>query len=151
MKTLSSAEDLASVRKRITLVSPTDSPLWGSMSSAQMLCHLTDAFAYPLGEHNVAPFRSLPIPVFLFKWIALSVPIKWPPGVPTPPEIDQRLGGSPPADFEADRALLLARLDQFTRKSEPWPLHPIFRSMTEADWMRWGYLHTDHHLRQFGH
>jgi hypothetical protein len=30
------------------------------------------------------------------------------------------------------------------------PAHPIFGRMTEAEWMRWGYLHTDHHLRQFG-
>ena len=22
--------------------------------------------------------------------------------------------------------------------------------MTAGDWMRWGYLHADHHLRQFG-
>jgi hypothetical protein len=151
MKTLSSAEDLASIRKRIDLVGPTDKPLWGSMSAPQMLCHLSDAFAYPLGEHEVAPFKSLPIPIFLFKWIALRFPKKWPAGVPAPPEIDQSIGGTPPCDFEADRALLLTRLDQFTRKSGPWPPHPIFRTMTEADWMRWGYLHTDHHLRQFGH
>jgi hypothetical protein len=151
MKTLSSPEDLASIRNRIAIVSPTDSPLWGSMSAPQMLCHLTDAFAYPLGEHSVAPFKSLPIPVFIFKWIALSLPLRWPPGVPAPPEIDQRIGGTPPCNFEADRALLLTRLDQFTHKSGPWPPHPIFRAMTEPEWMRWGYLHTDHHLRQFGH
>jgi len=28
--------------------------------------------------------------------------------------------------------------------------HPIFGWMSEASWMRWAYLHTDHHLRQFG-
>jgi hypothetical protein len=28
--------------------------------------------------------------------------------------------------------------------------HPMFKEMSEKDWMRWGYLHTDHHLRQFG-
>jgi len=30
------------------------------------------------------------------------------------------------------------------------PPHPIFGQMTRAEWLRWGYLHTDHHLRQFG-
>jgi hypothetical protein len=24
------------------------------------------------------------------------------------------------------------------------------RPMTENDWLRWWYMHTDHHLRQFG-
>jgi hypothetical protein len=28
--------------------------------------------------------------------------------------------------------------------------HPMFGAMTTLEWMRWGYLHTDHHLRQFG-
>jgi hypothetical protein len=28
--------------------------------------------------------------------------------------------------------------------------HPIFGELTEREWMRWGYLHTDHHFRQFG-
>jgi hypothetical protein len=26
----------------------------------------------------------------------------------------------------------------------------MFGPMSERDWMRWGYLHADHHLRQFG-
>ena len=28
--------------------------------------------------------------------------------------------------------------------------HAMFGTMSPEDWMRWGYLHTDHHLRQFG-
>ena len=29
-------------------------------------------------------------------------------------------------------------------------VHPIFGRMSERTWLRWAYLHTDHHLRQFG-
>jgi hypothetical protein len=29
-------------------------------------------------------------------------------------------------------------------------VHPIFGRMSEAAWLRWGWLHADHHLRQFG-
>ena len=28
--------------------------------------------------------------------------------------------------------------------------HPILGPMTRAQWMRWAFLHTDHHLRQVG-
>jgi hypothetical protein len=28
--------------------------------------------------------------------------------------------------------------------------HPIFGELTDSERMRWGYLHMDHHLRQFG-
>jgi hypothetical protein len=150
MKTLSSAGDLAALRNRIALVDPADARLWGSMSAHQMICHLRDAFECPLGERPVAAFKALPIPAFLFKWLALRVPRKWPPGVPTPPEVDQRIGGTAPGEFAADRAELLDKLDQFAQSSGPWVPHPMFGSLTRSEWMRWGYLHTDHHLRQFG-
>lgn len=149
MKTLSSPGDLARIRNRIALVSPTDKRLWGSMSVHQMICHLTDAFCCPLGERVPDAIES-PIPRPIYKWLALYFPRPWPPGVPTPPEMDQQIAGTPPAEFAADHAGLLARLDQFVRWSGPWGRHPVFGGMSTAEWMRWGYLHSDHHLRQFG-
>jgi hypothetical protein len=150
VKTLSSADDLTDIRSRIALLSPTDVALWGSMSTPGMVCHLSDAFKYPLGERDVAAFKSLPIPRFLFKWLALHFPVRWPKGIKAPPEIAPRMGGTPSGDFETDRALLLSKLEAFTRISGPLPPHPIFGPLTHAEWMRWGYLHCDHHLRQFG-
>jgi hypothetical protein len=149
-KTLSSAFDLAAIRSRIALVSPTDSRLWGSMSAHQMLCHLTDAFACPLGERVAPPVKGPPIPIPVYRWLALYFPRQWPQGVPTPPVMDQQIGGTPPGDFAVDRSILLLKLEQFARATGPWSPHPMFRAMTTAEWMRWGYLHTDHHLRQFG-
>ena len=43
-----------------------------------------------------------------------------------------------------------ARVERFATQRGGWPAHPIFGRMSEAEWLRWGYLHTDHHLRQFG-
>lgn len=150
MKTLSSAGDLAAIRDRIALVSPTDARLWGAMSAHQMVCHLNDAFCCPLGERLATPVKALPIPTPIYKWLALYFPRKWPTGVPTPPEMNQQIGGTPPAEFATDRTSLLVKLGQFAKCSGPWSPHPIFGDMTTAEWMRWGYLHTDHHLRQFG-
>ena len=150
MKSLSSPSDLAEIRNRIELLSPTDTRLWGSMSVHQMVCHVADAFSCVLLERTVAPFKSYPLPTPIFKWVALRFPRKWPPGVPTPPEIDQFIQGTPPVEFTADRANLLDKLDRFAHTRGPWIPHPMFGPMTQGDWMRWGYLHTDHHLRQFG-
>ena len=150
MKTLSSANDLEKICRRLADVRPEDARRWGSMSAHQMLCHLSDAFAYPLGERDVAAVPRGAIARGLFKWFALHVPIQWPPGVRTPPEVDQRVGGTPPGDFEADRTILLRRVREFAGTSGPDGAHPLFGPMTGEDWMRWGYLHSDHHLRQFG-
>jgi hypothetical protein len=150
MKTLSSGHDLAEICTRIAHVTASDARRWGSMSAHEMLCHLRDAFAYPLGERAVAPVKRTSIPLPLFRWLALRTPMKWPQGISAPPEIDQRIGGTPPVDFEPDRAALLDNIDRFARATGPFGPHPIFGAMTSTDWMRWGYLHCDHHLRQFG-
>jgi hypothetical protein len=150
MKTLANPTDLATLRSRIDTLTPLDARRWGSMTAAQMVCHLADSFNVPLGERMVTrPLKRPPVPRPLYKWLALNFPRKWPEGVPTPPEIDQQIAGTPPAVFAGDRVLLLMRLDAFRRHTGPWSPHPIFGAMTTPEWMRWGYLHTDHHLRQF--
>ncbi len=83
------------------------------------------------------------------KWLALKLPMQWPKGVPTRPEVEQGKGGSPPVDFGQDLASLKSNVSRFCAAS-PRLAHPIFGEMTADDWMRWGYLHADHHLRQFG-
>jgi hypothetical protein len=47
---------------------------------------------------------------------------------------------------------LFAAINKFTGlpRAFTFHTHPMFGEMTEKDWMRWGYLHADHHLRQFG-
>ena len=88
----------------------------------------------------------------IVKWIALYLPLPWPAGIPTRPEIDQELGGTRPVDFAADVAQLEALLEHITTQTRTfeWQAHPIFGRMSEAAWLRWAYLHMDHHLRQFG-
>jgi hypothetical protein len=68
------------------------------------------------------------------------------------PEMDQEIGGTPPDDFERDRRQLLTLIERFTApaKDIKFHPHPYFGDMSKAQWMRWGYLHCDHHLRQFG-
>ena len=86
------------------------------------------------------------------RWIAIHTPLPWPHGVKTTPEMDQEIGGTPPAEFERDRRELEAMIERFTTQPRDYQFgpHPIFGTMTEAEWMVWGYRHCDHHLRQFG-
>jgi hypothetical protein len=149
MKTLANGEDVTGIRKRIAGVTMADQRLWGSMSVGQMVCHCTDAYRCALGEVSVKPVKA-PLPVPMMKWLALRAPMKWPRGVKSTPEMTQGIGGTPPAEFQADQAALLLAVDRFVAKQAEWPEHPMFRQMTHGDWMRWGHLHMDHHLRQFG-
>jgi hypothetical protein len=150
MKTLAQPADIFKIRTRLASLAPADRGLWGHMTVHQMICHLRDAFGCPMGERAVKPIAGPPIPRSLYKWLALNFPRKWPHGVPTTPEMNQQVGGTPPVEFAADLEALLRKLDQFATARGPWSPHPMFGPMTTTEWMRWGYLHTDHHLRQFG-
>lgn len=151
MKTLAQPRDTAELHERLRTLRPESRPRWGRMSSHQMLCHLGDCFRMALREKPVSP-DSILLPQAVLKWIALYAPLPWPRGIRTRPEIDQELGGTRPREFAADLVQVRALLDAMTEKRsslEGHP-HPSFGFMTEADWLRWGYLHVDHHLRQFG-
>jgi hypothetical protein len=121
------------------------------MSAHQMVCHLSDAFRVAMGQMAVSHATGL-LQRTLVKWIALYLPLPWPAGIPTRPEIDQVLRGTMPVDFAADVAQLEALLELFTAETRgfDWQSHPALGRMSDAAWLRWGYLHMDHHLRQFG-
>ena len=151
MKTMSNPGDRQQIFGRVAQLKEGDVALWGVMSVNQMVCHLNDSYALVLGKKTANTIR-MSMPPAVLKWFALKLPLKWPKGVPTLPEVEQGKGGSRPIGFGKDRAALVKNMEVFCEGLEtPCMSHPMFGAMSEADWMRWGYLHADHHLRQFGH
>jgi hypothetical protein len=151
MKTLASQQDKSEILRRLGNVRPESVRRWGRMSAHQMVCHLSDALRMGAGHKKVSHATSL-FHRTILKWVVLYVPLPWPAGILTRPEIDQECGGTRPIDFAADLAELEALLELVTAQTRcfEWQAHPIFGRMSEAAWLRWGYLHADHHLRQFG-
>jgi Protein of unknown function (DUF1569) len=151
MKTLARARDKAEILTRLKTVGPESSRRWGRMSAPQMVCHLSDGFRMCLGQKEVHPTKSW-LGHTIVKPVALYLPIPWVHGILTSPEIDQECEGTKPADFAEDVKELEILMDVVTTP----PLrfngrsHPLFGAMSDTDWLRWGYLHTNHHLRQFG-
>lgn len=61
--------------------------------------------------------------------------------VPTPDEGLQ---------FTAELLAYTQRLQSFKTAGDIRGLHPVFGPLNTLEWRRFVYLHTDHHLRQFG-
>jgi len=151
VKTLARERDKAEVLRRLSALRHDSQRRWGRMSAHQMVCHLSDGYRILTGERRTELAAS-PLPRPIMKALALYLPLKWPPGISTTPDLDQDIGGTKPIDFDADVAELAKLLD---RANLPYPdvperLHPLFGRMSDVAWMRWAYLHADHHLRQFG-
>lgn len=151
MRTLRNPLDRDQIFARLQKVSPSSPRRWGLMTPHQMICHLCDGYKLYLGSIVVAS-PDFPYPSLLLKWGFLWVPIPWPKGFKTPREIDQQKKAAPSNDFDSDVAELRHLLNSFTTTPPdfPWPDHPYIGHLSEKEWMRLGYLHADHHLRQFG-
>ena len=149
-KTMARAQDKEEIVRRLRTIRADSGRRWGRMSAHQMICHLSDSFLAVTGQRDISPASGL-LQSTLIKWIALYAPLQWPRGVPTRPEVDQEVGGTKPSHFAADVTQLEMLVELITtRKGCFGPTHPIFGNMSNTDWMRWAYLHMDHHLRQFG-
>jgi hypothetical protein len=150
MKSLAHDQDKAEILRRLRAIRPESPRPWGRMSAHQMVCHLNDTFLAVTGVRPLSK-ASGPLQRTVVKWIALYAPLPWPPNIPTRPEIDQWLGGTPPGDFAADLARLESLVELVTTRTDAFVSeHPIFGPLSVSAWLRWAYLHTDHHLRQFG-
>ncbi len=151
MKTLANPEDEREILERLRAIRPASQRHWGKMNVAEMVCHLSDALRVSMGERAAKPVSNW-FSRSIMKWVAFGLPIQWPHGVRTVPECHAGMGGTNPAEFESDLTELRALFERFARQPRSFELqaHPIFGTLTEKEWMRWGYLHMDHHLRQFG-
>ena len=149
MPSLNNPDDRTALLARLARIHPGSPRQWGKMDAREMIVHLSDSFRTSLGQRQASPHGGL-LYRTLVKWIALRVPATWPQNVPTRPENDPQAAGSRPGDFAADMADLRGLIDRFiANNGGPWAPHPVFGRMTDDEWYRWGYLHMDHHLRQF--
>lgn len=152
MKTLRNPAEKQELLRRIASVQASSPRLWGKMSAHQMICHLADGYRLYLGEKKAEPV-SFPVPKWLMGAIAIYMPMPWPHGIKTMPELDQQGGGgTPPEDFARDTNELRRLIERFTNapKDYRWPEHPSLGKFSYSGWMRLGWRHSDHHLRQFG-
>ncbi len=152
LKTLAAARDRESILNRLAALRPDSARQWGRMSPHQAICHLGDSFRVSLGLRDTKPVAAGTVKRHLIKWAALYLPLTWPKGIPTRPENDQFIGGSSPTSFDGDRRQLVGLINEFARPSAALASasHPLFGKIPVSQWLRWGYLHADHHLRQIG-
>jgi hypothetical protein len=152
MKSLSDPGQVADLVRRLRALQPDQPRRWGRMTTPQVVCHIGDAFLMADGRK---PSRDVSntFTRTVLRLVSLYAPLPWPPGIRTVAEIDQQGGGGTcPTEFAADVARTAALLEEFASRGEgnEGLVHPYFGRMSARDWLRWGWLHTDHHLRQLG-
>ena len=139
------------ITERLRSLTESDGACFGRMDVSQMLWHLRGAFQMAM---NRVPCRTrwsaLRGP--WGRYLVLKSPLPWLPGFPTLPELNAGRAGLPDADFCRTQDAVVGLVQEFCEAAPVTLLthHPLLGAMQREDWMRWGYRHTDHHLRQFG-
>ena len=137
-------------RARLVSFHPHVERAWGTLTPAGAMCHLAKAYEVASGIGTVNERTGL-LQRSAFRYAALHLPVRWARGYPTLPELVEGAPGVQPLEFAHDHARLLGAFDRFLASdTEAGRAHPILGPLTGWEWMRWGYLHADHHLRQFG-
>lgn len=149
VKTLLDDYDRATLLERLKRAKADSPRQWGRMSPHGMICHLTDSFEACLGDKPTEDHSTLLLRT-VGRFVSVTLPMRWPHGLPTLPDVDQEKNGTPPGVFEGDVARLVEVTEDFARRIDPSGMtHPALGRLTRAEWGRWGYRHVDHHLRQF--
>lgn len=148
LRTVHSPRHLDVLLDRLARLRPDSQRRWGRMTPHQAVCHLSDAMRVTLGDRT--PQRH---PIGLVRRavaaVAFTLPLRWPHGVRTARELDQQREGTPPVDFERDRAELAALVRRIA-SADTLADHPFWGPMSPAMTGRYTWRHMDHHLRQFG-
>lgn len=148
MKNLADDAVLNDLVARLQRLTPAHAAAWGTMNGQQMARHLGDASEAVLKRRPFASRSRQPSP--LRKFLLLHVLRQMPRGIKA--GADPAGAAVDPADFATDLGRAVALLQELAAAA-PGALveaHPVLGPMSRANWMRWAYLHTDHHLRQFG-
>ena len=147
MMTIGHPAALAAIISRLQRLTPAHERVWGSISAHQMVSHLGDASEAALGRRPFSPATRSPSR--MLKFVALSLPLPWPRGIKS--GADPAAKVLPVEQFPADLDRAVRTLQELAAADTGVAdRHPIFGPMSAADWRRWAFLHTDHHLRQFG-
>ena len=147
VRTLADAAARADLLARLDRLTPDHAPAWGRFTAPQMLAHLADALRMAFGEVSCTPKRVPLVRHFPVKHLALYV-LPFPRNAPTARELLARA----PESFDAERAQLARLVARFDPAVAPaaWGPHPLFGSLSGAQWGVLAQRHADHHLRQFG-
>jgi hypothetical protein len=147
MKTLFNEQATEELLQRLNQLKADRQPCWGKMNAAQMLAHCQAGFRVYFGEEKFTQSLAGRIfgPIAKRKLFNNK---RWPKNLPTAKQFviaDERV-------FEEEKRKLVSQVQRFTTSGIliNAPKHPFFGRMNNEDWSRFGYLHLDHHLNQFG-
>lgn len=146
MESFFNSQSYNQLLERLDSINPDDAPLWGKMTTAQMMNHCQEPLKIALG-YNDKNLKSNWVVKLLFKKMLYS-PKPFKKNAPTPPAF--RSTGT--FNFEEQKAELKKWMQELynDRHNPNRAPHPVFGTFTEEQWGILQWKHLNHHFEQFG-
>ena len=132
------------LRKEIERLGCSECRVLGKWTKGQIYFHLAATFegtvdGLPPGYPSIVrlvirPFRSL------------VTRFKFPPWLPIPRAIAEKLTPPENADCEEQLERLLRAIDRFMQHEGALPAHPVLGPLTRSEWIGFHLRHVQHHL-----
>jgi hypothetical protein len=136
---------------RVNSLTTESQRLWGKMNIDQMVLHCAGQIRMSLGEIDTKFVGSFFSKTIVKKLVLWGMPI--PKGkIETVNELRQSKNDLDAGNFENSKKILIELIEKFGNSIESNPKyeHPAFGKLSRSEWGKLVYLHTDHHLNQFG-
>ncbi len=133
--------------ERFRKLAPDSKPLWGRMSSPQMLAHLAQLVKYSIGKEPETPNEGGWFGHYVAAPLILNGVIKIPKNSKAPRLYERQAP-------HGDVPMLTGELTEFLTRLEDAsfnpPAHPYFGRLDAHQWAKLHVIHIDHHATQFG-
>jgi len=145
MKSVFDRDTYDELNTRLQKLTPAASHAWGKMDVAQMLHHLNLTMEAPLGK-----VQTRGKPRFFMRIFKSVLYNDKPFGKGTPTPGDFKITDT--YNFSVEKEKALKNLEEIYASgiNGNYLPHVFFGKLTNDQWGRHFYKHTDHHLRQFG-
>ncbi|AXT62908.1 DUF1569 domain-containing protein [Aquimarina sp. AD10] len=145
MKSLFEKSTLDEIENRIKQLSDDEKPLWGKMTTSQMLNHCQFPLKIALQKNHPHLKPNVLAKIFFKKSLYNDKP--WRKSLPT----HAKLKVTDQKEFIKEKDELLSLVSEFAnqRNKKEWGPHPMFGKFTNEQWGQMQYKHLDHHLQQF--
>lgn len=143
--------NIAAIAEKLNQLKAESKALWGNMTSAKMLQHLTQIQQISNGKIKI-DFSNTPDNLPKLRHI-LYKEVPFPQEFKAPNQVEELLNADTEIDFESQRVLLLAEIDFFEKhfaEDGTTETNAVFGPLNREDWIWFHRKHISHHLAQFG-
>jgi hypothetical protein len=149
MSTLLDTATQTTILQRLDKLQTNNQRVWGSLTVDQMLPHISGLLALAMGDVQMTIKTNFFKKHILKRLLFLKG--EMPRGVKTPArfkDVDPNITNE---QLLPMKTKFKEQLQRFLAAGEAdLHAHPIFGQLSKKDWGKIIYMHTDHHLRQFG-